>query len=252
MMNCNGNHVFFCRWNVTSPKKWWSFPFLCCMSDYRRVLNKQYMNICIYVVGAEDQIEWQSGTPLRTQHWWHGFLWKEIKQTKETKAFCGIFPFKLQFLQKKLPPFQYRKAWWFFWGSKYFGDTHTHTHHLIYCKGFQGFHFPFPLAVMTGFHKFPGLWVNDFNGEKLHHQGLAFLFAWSPQGARNNKKIYWMRYFFDFFFRTSRTLVFGAMSLCSKILENISHTSGFPNLTFNKCRLHFEDWSILCFHQNPG
>ena len=127
MMNCNGNHVFFCRWNVTSPKKWWSFPFLCCMSDYRRVLNKQYMNICIYVVGAEDQIEWQSGTPLRTQHWWHGFLWKEIKQTKETKAFCGIFPFKLQFLQKKLPPFQYRKAWWFFLGSKYFGDTHTHT-----------------------------------------------------------------------------------------------------------------------------
>ena len=45
------------------------FPFLCCMSDYQRVLNKQYMyNICIYVVGAEDQMEWQSGTPLRTQH----------------------------------------------------------------------------------------------------------------------------------------------------------------------------------------
>ena len=246
MMNCNGNHV-----NVTSPKKWWSFPFLCCMSDYRRVLNKQYMNICIYVVGAEDQIEWQSGTPLRTQHWWHGFLWKEIKQTKETKAFCGIFPFKLQFLQKKLPPFQYRKAWWFFLGSKYFGDTHTHIIWYI-VKVSKVFISLFPWQWWQVSISFPGLWVNDFNGEKLHHQGLAFLFAWSPQGARNNKKIYWMRYFFDFFFRTSRTLVFGAMSFCSKILENISDTSGFPNLTFNKCRLHFEDWSILCFHQNPG
>lgn len=168
------------------------------------------------------------------------FFGRKSNKPKKQKRFAAFSPSSFNFYRKSCHLFSTGKLDDFFWGPSIL-VTHTHTHHLIYCKGFQGFHFPFPLAVMTSFHKFPGLWVNDFNGEKLHHQGLAFLFAWSPQGARNNKKIYWMRYFFDFFFRTSRTLVFGAMSLCSKILENISDTSGFPNLTFNKCRLHFED-----------
>ena len=69
MMNCNGNHGLFLTDEMLHlQRNDGVFPFLCCMSDYQRVLNKQYMNICIYVVGAEDQMEWQSGTPLRTQH----------------------------------------------------------------------------------------------------------------------------------------------------------------------------------------
>lgn len=206
------------------------------------------MYLCSWSGGSDWVAEWHTSPNTTLMAW---FSLEGNQTNQRNKSVLRYFPLQASIFTEKAATFSVQESLMIFLGVQVFW-WHTHTHHLIYCKGFQGFHFPFPLAVMTGFHKFPGLWVNDFNGEKLHHQGLAFLFAWSPQGARNNKKIYWMRYFFDFFFRTSRTLVFGAMSLCSKILENISHTSGFPNLTFNKCRLHFEDWSILCFHQNPG
>ena len=65
----------------------------------------------IYVVGVEDQIFSGRAVHLSERNI-DGmvFFGKKSNKPKKQKRFFGIFPFKLQFLQKKLPPVQYRKA----------------------------------------------------------------------------------------------------------------------------------------------
>lgn len=260
--------MLFYRGN-TSPKKWWSFSLLCA---HVRLPESPEYKICIYVVGAEDQIEWQSGTPLRTQHWWHGFLWKRTQQTQKKQKRFAHFPFKLQLEEKKVPPFS-RKPWWclgvpsifqryidrviglqpFIWemvgwlynpGPMCSWDV-VKRHSII--PWFPRFSFPFSLAVTSFLHA-PGQWLQVVASPRF-----GFSICLEPQGARNNKRYTGCDIFLRCFFLRLQENICLVLCLCAKKQSrNIQAIHQVRNLTLSKCHLQFEDWYILFLHQNPG
>ena len=182
------------------------------------------MYLCSWSGGSDWVAEWHTSPNTTLMAW---FSLEGNQTNQRHKSVLRHFPLQASIFTEKAATFSVQESLMIFFGVQVFW-WHTHTHIIWYIvKVSKVFISLFPWQWWQVSISFPGCGSMTSMAKKLHHQGLAFLFAWSPQGARNNKKIYWMRYFFDFFFRTSRTLVFGAMSLCSKILENISDTSGF-------------------------